>query len=457
MSCDNAMYDVATGRSLGALPGFPLAHSADGQFSAGVVNDDDRKRRICVGIWQRATGRELARVFPVGQELSVGGGVTAAALTADGGILAIGVSSRNHRDREQLYFNETVYLYDAASGKLLRKFRPHPDAPRCLAFSPTGDVLATSGLWMDPVQLWQVATDLELGKLQGQEEQRHRDEYRPIAFSPDGKLLAAGGKDNHIVLWETATGQEVQHLTGHQQPVRALAFAPDGRALLTGAADTTGLMWAVAPPRTAGALTPADLDRLWTRLSEYNGAAAYRAAQKLASAPEQAVGLFKERLKPLPEPDLKKVPRLLADLDNDAFAVREAATRELAQFGPLVAELLQKTLAGKPPIEVQRRVELVLSEIQQYPIPSEQLRQLRAIQVLEWLGTPVAADRIEVLARPRDPAAYTRCGERPAPALQPPAQRQQGQATRAIAAARRWRTSEAVRRESGGDRSRHYQ
>ncbi len=70
-----------------------------------------------------------------------------------------------------------------------------------------------------------------------------------LALSPDGRLIAAargtimgsGGKE--IVLIDTATGQEVRRLLGHEGNVFALAFSPDGSLLASAAQiDTQALL-----------------------------------------------------------------------------------------------------------------------------------------------------------------------------------------------------------------------
>lgn len=397
LACDDKVYDVSTGRVLTTLPGAVLAHSADGALVAGLDTDRHSDRRGGVVVWERAGGREAASFAPFSEKESFDVNITAAAFSPDARLLAVGASTRHGIDRDKL--RDSVYLYDIASRKLLRQFRPQNSPPHFLSFSPDGELLLSSATWDQPVQLWRVADGQEARALKGQEENRHWAEFRPAVFSPDGKLIASAGKENRIILWEVATGQEVHRLEGHQGPVRALRFSPDGRTLLSGAEDTTALIWRLAPPADKVDLSPAGLDRLWDRLAGEDAAAAYRAAWALAADPDKAVGLFKKRLKPLPEPDLARVPRLLTELDADGFDVRQAAFQELGKLGPAAENDLREALGREPSPEVRKSVEMLLTDIHRRPTPPEELRQLRAIQTLEWIGTPDAAAPLEPLAR----------------------------------------------------------
>ena len=47
----------------------------------------------------------------------------------------------------------------------------------------------------------------------------HTDSVLSVAFSPDGKLLASGSDDNTVRIWDMATGQELQILTGHYDSI----------------------------------------------------------------------------------------------------------------------------------------------------------------------------------------------------------------------------------------------
>ncbi|MGI2909791.1 WD40 repeat domain-containing protein, partial [Hassallia sp. VBCCA 56010] len=77
----------------------------------------------------------------------------------------------------------------------------HSNSVRSVAFSPDGKTLA-SGSDDNTIKLWDVAT----GKL-SQTLTGHSNSVRSVAFSPDGKTLASGSDDNTIKLWDVATGK----------------------------------------------------------------------------------------------------------------------------------------------------------------------------------------------------------------------------------------------------------
>ena len=95
-------------------------------------------------------------------------------------------------------------------------------------------------------------------------------------------------------------------------------------------------------------------------------------------------------------------------LESEQFAVREKAQRELEELGDLAEPVLRQALEGKPSLEMRRRVQAVLEHLRGPVTQPELLRSLRAVAVLEDIGTPEARGLLETLAADADEARQTR-------------------------------------------------
>src|SRR5262249_34108978 len=114
-------------------------------------------------------------------------------------------------------------------------------------------------------------------------------------------------------------------------------------------------------------------------------------------ADRHTVPFLKVRLRPDPPPDVNRLKRLIAQLDNASFQSRERAQRELEGMGDLAVAILKRTLEAKPSLEVRRRMEGILTKA---PLLSREKRQyLRAIDVLEQLATPDAKELLRTLSK----------------------------------------------------------
>jgi WD40 repeat protein len=78
---------------------------------------------------------------------------------------------------------------------LLNTFTGHTNIVRSVAFSPDSQTLA-SGSYDNTIKLWNLASGKELRTLTG-----HKNEVTSVAFSPDGRTLASSGEDQTIKLW----------------------------------------------------------------------------------------------------------------------------------------------------------------------------------------------------------------------------------------------------------------
>jgi hypothetical protein len=71
---------------------------------------------------------------------------------------------------------------------------------------------------------------------------------------------------------------------------------------------------------------------------------------------------------------------------------------------------LEKALATKPPLEAARRIERLLETLEQ-PLPPDELNVLRAVDVLEQIGTEEARGLLRSLAEGKETASLTRAAK----------------------------------------------
>jgi hypothetical protein len=298
------------------------------------------------------------------------------------------------------------------------------------ALSPSGHVLAT--VQADrTVVLYEVVSGAPRARL-GEPDPKHRRVYLTdgsrgpadapqmrrdapvcLALSPDGRYLALAQETPDIHLWDVRAGREMGRLAGHEGGVVSLLFAPDGKHLFSGGTDTTALTWDLTRLTTPKAAPVAELparalDALWNDLAGKDAAQAFDAIRKLSASPGQAVALLKDRVRPATPADPKRLARLLGDLDSDSFEVRRQAQSELEELGELAEAALRKALTGDPSLEVRQRVERLLDNLSGRVPQARQLRELRAVELLELIGSSEGRQLLQALAEGAPEARLTR-------------------------------------------------
>src|SRR6266568_2762059 len=161
---------------------------------------------------------------------------------------ANGDESREYRVQQEQRQRELEQEPPPSGFKLQHTLRGHTEEIRQIAWSPDGRLL-TSGSNDQTVRLWDVATGQALHTLTG-----HTDPVGSVAWSSDGRLLASSSGDQTVRLWDGVTGQALHTLTGHTSLVLSVAWSPDGRQLASGSGDRTVRLWDVTTGRQIRAL-----------------------------------------------------------------------------------------------------------------------------------------------------------------------------------------------------------
>jgi WD40 repeat protein len=370
-----------------------LASTCDRDEAAGVVSP--------LLLWNLKTGKEIT-------DFKGPRWASRVAFNSDGTTMAIGGAKG------------AVKLWDVAKGKEWASLTHGDDWTHCTSFSPDGKILGTD---QKEIFLWDVLATKPIGKLLAY----HGNRSFEVAFSPDGKMLASEGEDGVVKLWDLtkcrsgmfsnspekiAQAPMVRNLVGHFGFITGVAFSPDSRFLASSSKDTTVLLWDIASLRKAQEkesppLQPDAIASYWNDLAGDNAAKAYEAIWTLASVPSQAVPFIRDHLRPVPTPDLKRLEILIADLDSKDFSTRDHALKELEKSQDLTGPFIRDQMKGQPHLEVRRRLEQLLEKIEGPVSDPEQLRGLRAIEVLEHIGTPGARDVLQTLAKGAPEARLT--------------------------------------------------
>jgi len=389
------LYDIAADRFVDRFPAFKgdahnLAFTSDGKKlvtadgyggwvqtwhndAKKVVTEDDNGGRVRV--WNFESGKE-ERSFALvtaalkkksyrlaETQLSAAGKAVVVTYVEDtGGVhdLGKGLAGPPHETR----------VWDVATGTELPKF----DGDNLAAFSYDGRFVLTRG----NNSVWEMATGKRVAALAADP----MVYIRAADFSPDGRYLAIAVPEDRIQIWEVATWTKRTEFKGNGDHYITLTFGPNGQ-LYTGHHDTTVLVWDLRPPHVADSVS---LESAWNDLATREASASFQSEGRFSTASADTVKLFAEKIQPATVLDLKQIQRWLTDLGNNEFAVREAASQALCGLDHRAIPYLENTLKTATSAEVRERANKILEHHRRTPLTAEQLRQIRAVTLLERIG-----------------------------------------------------------------------
>ncbi len=326
---------------------------------------------------------------------------------------------------------DTLEIWNAETGELDKKLevplivdaRYSSDGVISIEFSPDGSLVAGSH-YRGGTFIWDLKSRAVIQQLP-------RGLFR---FSSDGKLIAHV-EGSRVELRELATGGTLVHRmiplsnvanqirrpgvvrnpadpfgsrSSSARRVSALAFSPDGSSFATAMTPkNTVMIWGLTPrgwnERVGDEpLSDDEFRRNWSILADVEAAPAYRAIWSLVAGGSETVSRIAPKLAAAGQDkkvEKEQILNWIAGLDAEDFREREEAARQLRHVGaPAVSHL--QAASNRSSKEAAFRIERLLKIIERpvQRLSGEPLRRIRAIQVLEKIGTREATTVLEKVA-----------------------------------------------------------
>jgi hypothetical protein len=302
-----------------------------------------------------------------------------------------------------------VRVWDAATGRAVRVFGEASDRPasgKPLAGSPDGGLVALSPnqpLYQKgppTVEVWGVDDGRRRCVVPAFAADAYGQTVDSAALSADGRTLVLADSKHGLVVFDLVRDAYCPDYALPGRGTRLAVASRDGRTLAVSAwkFDAVGSVGSLSlcpfpvlpdPLPADGDLTGRQVNECLAMLASANEFRAVYGVKALAARPDQAVALLRDTAA---EPDRRRavVLDLIKTFDDDSADARDKALAELRSLAHRFEPLLSAASKGGGPGEVRNRLATALAAVRDQSPPADLLADLRAVEVLEAVGTPEA-------------------------------------------------------------------
>ncbi|KAG0324432.1 hypothetical protein BGZ99_001814 [Dissophora globulifera] len=138
--------------------------------------------------------------------------------------------------------DNTIKIWDLASGQCLRTYLGHTASVLCLQYDEERIVSGSSDT---TIIVWDLESGATLQRLVG-----HTDSVLSLRFEKD--IVVSCSKDRTVKIWNISTGERIRTLVGHRAAVNAVQFSPEAstspisgspRVVVSASGDKTIKIW----------------------------------------------------------------------------------------------------------------------------------------------------------------------------------------------------------------------
>ncbi|MFC1959473.1 AAA family ATPase [Chloroflexota bacterium] len=149
--------------------------------------------------------------------------------------------------------DNTIFLWDIATGEIIRHFEGHLNGVNAVVFSPDGSIALSGGgcgarddenvCTVGEMFLWDVETGEIIHRLED-----HTGGVNTVTFSADGLVAVSGSDDTTLIIWDLdpeseSFGEPIRTIEGHTSAVNTVVINPTTGAIISGGDDLVLRQW----------------------------------------------------------------------------------------------------------------------------------------------------------------------------------------------------------------------